>query len=460
MMSEDLPDDVARELDALRSENARLRVELDEHRFSPRPAPPSAPHRGRWRAFVSALSIAVGVVLAPAALVAAWASTEMAVTAQFVDTLAPLARNPAVLDYVSDEVSSAIDSSLDIDEFTDSVFTGLANTDLPPRVSAALGALSPAAADGIRSMLADVVNRAVHAPAFREVWTEALRASHEQVIAVLEDDRSGALVVDDDGAVGLRLAPIIERVKTQLANSGFPLADQIPVVDRTVALTTIEGIAPARTAYRLLVWLSTALPIAVIVFVGVGILVARNRPLATLLLGLALTVTFAAFVTALLIARTVLITAAADKAVPRPVTSFVFDSLTTTMSSRAIALALLGLVLATIGFLSGRSAQAVAVRSVALDLQQSAFGFLYERGLVSERFGDAVFAARAIIRWVILALALLILVLARPLTPGLVVGTALGAAVVLLVVSLFQRAPQLLLTPPEPHPATGAAVSS
>ncbi|MEC5149020.1 hypothetical protein [Cryobacterium sp. GrIS_2_6] len=68
------------------------------------PAPESGAHSRevpsraalRLRAFCAALLIAVGVILAPVAVVVAWTKTEVTDTGRFVTTLSPLVDDPGI----------------------------------------------------------------------------------------------------------------------------------------------------------------------------------------------------------------------------------------------------------------------------------------------------------------------------------------------------------------------------
>jgi len=381
--------------------------------------------------------VTLGVLIAPVAVVASWAANELSSTDHFVASLRGLSDDQQVLDFVSTTAVTSIDSAIDIDGMTRDTFDGLAGLGLPPRAAAALQNLAPTAADGIRGALTSVVTRVVDSDEFDTVWVRTLRFSHGQLVAILTDDRSGVVVADAQGVVGLRLAPVIERLTQRLEEAQFPLAGAIPVIDRTLPLTTVEAIGPARTGYQVLLASSAALPIAGVLLLGAGILIARDRARAMLVAGIALTLTLTVFLVLLGVSRALAVGVAGDSAVPAGVTTAVFDALTTTMRGAGLAVALIGLTLAAAGFVLGRSPQATAIRLATAGAHRSAHGMLARNRLVNDRVGSAVASAWPIIAGLVLVAAVVVLGALRPLTPAIVMTTALVCLLLLAVVRVF-----------------------
>ncbi|CPU67586.1 Uncharacterised protein [Mycobacteroides abscessus] len=74
------------------------------------------------------------------------------------------------------------------------------------------------------------------------------------------------------------------------------------------------------------------------------------------------------------------------------------------------------------------------------------------RGVSTGPVGDWLGRHKAFVRVVVVAAAALVLLLAGTLTPGLVVGVALVAGLVLVVVEILAR-PPVAVAPPGPGPA-------
>src|SRR5215204_6720973 len=94
----------------LEAENARLRETADLGVAGVAPPATSArpPRRGRGRTAGAIVLVLIGLLLAPVAVVSAWARLQLVDGDRFVATFAPLAEDPAVQAFLSDEVTTAI----------------------------------------------------------------------------------------------------------------------------------------------------------------------------------------------------------------------------------------------------------------------------------------------------------------------------------------------------------------
>jgi hypothetical protein len=431
------------ELAALRAENDRLREELESARQTqPISTVTTTPKKSVVRTIVAIPLILIGALLAPIAITAAWAATEVSNTDRFVGDLAPLASNPAVQAYVSAAVSTAIEERIDIDGLTDQAFTGIANINgVPPVAAQALKGLAPAAANGLKSLLAQQVSKMVHSKQFAEIWKKTLTASHTQLNNILNNDQRGAIVISDSGKVGIQLAPVVAAVKKQLVAQNFPLASSIPAVNATIEVGTVANINQIRTSYQALLVLAAVLPWVSIAFLVIGILVARRRPRALVGAGILLIVFNLILVVGIAIARVVLGNAAARAGVPHAVTDTVMTALVNTVTSSGIAVIVLGLALLLVGLGTGTSSQAIAVREVTSNGFGRANLFLERHHLTSASFGRLIYQIRIPIRIVVVALAILVLFLQRPLTSGVVALTVILSVAVIALAALFERRP-------------------
>jgi hypothetical protein len=426
------------ELAELRAEIARLNAELELAQLPIATIKAKTKRDRVWRIVVASVLILIGVVLTPTTMAAAWAATELSNTDRFVQSLAPLSQDPAVRTYLGDEVIAAIEKRVDISGLTSDAFDGLASAGLPPRASTALQALAPAAASGLKGLLGSSVHKVIDSPQFEKVWVKALTASHKQLDNILNDNQDSAIVVNDTGAVGIRLAPIIAKVKSQLESTDFPLATSIPAVNVTVEVGTVKNIAPLRAAYHLLLVLVGILPWVCIVCLVAGIAIAPHRALAAMWTGIALAVAVALTLAALAIAIQAIGVAASTHGVPQAVTHTLLGSLTTQISAAGVGVIVIGVVLALGGFFAGRSRPARNVRRATNGVLARFRSFLSAHHLWSPRLGGALHAARYAIWFAILLLALIALYASLPLTIHAVVLTLVVAGIVLIIFAILE----------------------
>ncbi len=102
----------------------------------------------RWRAPVAALLIVLGCVLAPLSVLSFWAANQVSDTDRYVANMAPLISEPSVQSALSDKITAAITSKLDVQGLTSQVASELASDHLP-RLSSLVGGLSGAIDSGI-----------------------------------------------------------------------------------------------------------------------------------------------------------------------------------------------------------------------------------------------------------------------------------------------------------------------
>lgn len=419
-------------LAVLESENAELSAQLGTEPVTDR-------RRLRGRAALAVVLIVLGSLLAPVAIVTSWSRVVLSDTDAVVATLAPLAKDARVQAYLSQQVTAAIEQQVDIDAMVNQVFDGLGGAiQGRPQAQLALQALRQPAADGVRSAIDTAVNRVVASDAFAQAWSEALRTSHAQTISALQGDPDAALTINSEG-LGLRLAPLITRVKDVLAERGFALAAQIPVVDKTIVLAPAESLAQVQLAYRSAVMAGFWLALVVLALVVGGIVAAVNRARATVWAAVGLGLAALAVLTGLAAGRIAAQIAVPAAVMPNDLLQLFYDTVSAALTELATATLVLAVVVGVAAWLAGPFASARRLRagyaSLVAGLRESADA----RQLSSGRLGEWLYANRVAVRALIGAGVGATLLLNRPITAGLVIGVAVTALVLLLMHSLLER---------------------
>lgn len=422
----------------LEAENARLRGALEDNvrlrESAPAAAPPAiapAP-RHRGRAFLGILLIVLGTVIAPLATVAGFAARQASETDVFVRTLAPLAEDPAVQSLIVDEAATAIDDALDTDALVDELLSSVIDDDSTPRLANAADLLGPLLADQARVAIRSALTAVVESDAFATVWEEALRLTHQQLVAVLEADADGAVSIDDAGVVAIQLAPIIAQLKPQLVDAGFTLADSIPEVDASITVAEVPRVAQARLAYSVLITTADVLAWTAIVLIIVGVLVHPRRPRALIVAGALALVTGAVLGGGIALGGSIAAAAIATE-VPTDATASIYGALTGEVAAVMLAYIVLGAVLVLAGLASGGSSGAGGVRRFGGGYLARGSQALDARGWRPEAVPNLLRRLPWLL-WVWLALVFVLLALTlRPLTGWDVVfgGVVLGLAAAL-----------------------------
>ncbi|WP_159605438.1 hypothetical protein, partial [Agromyces humi] len=425
----------------LEAENAALRagsvtatVERTDAASSP---PRERRHRGRTVAAVAL--VVVALLLAPVAVISAWARLQLVDTDQFVATFAPLAEEPAVQAYVGDQVTAAIEEQVDIPTLTSDLFDGIKQLDLPPRAQQALGLLEAPATQGLQSLVSGIVDRLVESPAFADIWRAALTRSHQAFVAAVQGDPDSALAIGGDGTVSVQLGPIIEAVKDRLEQQGVGFAANIPVVERSIVIAQNDAFVLIQTVYALAVAVGTWLPWVCLALLAAGVLVAKRRTVALVWTAAGLALTMLILAAGLGIGRTFFIGTVSPSIMPSDTASVLFDGLVELMLSTIVAVLVLAVLVAVIGWFSGPWRPARAARGFAESGFASLRASAARHGVTTGSFGVALDRWRGGLYVIVAIVAAAVVLLNRPVTTSLVVWTVIVALLVVLLIELLRR---------------------
>ncbi|MET0934285.1 MAG: hypothetical protein ABWX56_11250 [Mycetocola sp.] len=435
--------DLLRRIEELEAENGALRERYKAQRPKPAAAstgelPRRKPRGWAWTLLATVL-IVVGAVLAPLALVASWSKVVLTDTDRFVATYAPLADNPRIQAYIADEALAVINEQIDIPTITSDVIDGITELGTGPRATDALELLKGPAASGIQSLLENGVTRFVESEAFANVWATALRVSHTGLVRAMGADPDAALQLGDDGTIGIQLGPIIDAVKTALLNQGIGLANQIPEVDRTIVIAQSDALASARLAYGLAVTAGAWLPWVAILLLALGVLVARRRPVALIWAAIALALSMALTLAALAGGSIAVISALSPQVLPSGVAGLLYETVASDMRNTAVAVLVLALVVALVGWLAGPFEVPRRLRGLVSDTAGAIRGAAERRGITTGRVGVWIYTRRMLLRALIAVVASLVVLFVRPITVELTLWTLVLSALALAILELVQR---------------------
>ncbi|TFD44323.1 hypothetical protein E3T33_09170 [Cryobacterium sp. TMT1-2-1] len=191
--------------------------------------------------------------------------------------------------------------------------------------------------------------------------------------------------------MGIQLAPVLGAVKKQLVAQGFTLAERIPEVDRTIPIAQSDALVQVRAAYQLLNILGFVLPWASVLLLAAGVIVARRRTRALIWAGLSL----------------------------------------------ALAMVLLraGIVIGRILFLGA------VVRRFATGTAARIRASMESSGVSTGPFGEWLHRASRYVRIAVALAAGAVALFVRPLTPAIILWTAVLALIVILLLEVLRRPP-------------------
>lgn len=216
-------------------------------------------------------------------------------------------------------------------------------------------------------------------------------------------------------------------------------APRIPAIDRTIVLVPSAQLADVQGYYLLAIGVSGWLPWVVIGLLVAGVLVANSRSAALVGAEVAVALGALTVLIVLAVAHALLPTAVPASVMPTEVLNLLNATVTTGLHDVASGLLTLGIVIALIAWVGGRSRTATRVRDGWDAATQAARRTRDGYGLDTGRFGHWLYAARVWVRVGVAAVAVLVLWANRPLNVFLIVFTVVNAALVLLLATLLWR---------------------
>jgi hypothetical protein len=425
-----------------RPEPEAARAEVAEPRSRPRQA---RRRRFSWRTPLAALLIVAGCVLAPVSVVAVWTANQVSDTSRYVANVAPLIKDPAIQNALTDKLTSEIVTKIDVKRLTDQAAAELSQKGFT-RIGGLLQGVSGSLASGVAGFVHSTIHKIITGPRMANAWTQVNRVASQQLVAVLSGSggKNGAVGVKN-GQVTLDIAPLEAVAKQDLVARGLTIAGKIPIVHATVALFPSKNLVKAQKAYRLINGLKIVLPILTLVLLGLGVLAARGHRRALIGAGLGFAASMLVLGAGLVIARALYL-GSVPASVPADAAAAAFDILVRFIKTALRTLLVVGLVVAVGAFFTGPSAAAVRTRHTL----SSGLGRLRHGG----QSGPAsrwTYAHRHTLRIGAVALAALIFVFWGQPTAAVVVAIAVLLLVILGLIEVIGRPPA------QPSPAPHAA---
>lgn len=334
------------EVELLKAEVERLREQLTQAETSTR-------SRGWRRQWLSVTCAVLAAVLLPVAVFTVWARDTVLDTDEYVATVAPLADDEDIQEAVTFRVTEAIAEAAD--------FKGIAEAALPADAQVLAGPIE----SGAKSLTGEVVNTVVASDEFAQLWQDAQRRAHENLVPLLKGEGND-LISTADGRVVLELGSVAQDALVRLDDRlGTELADEIPEeqLDAELVLVDSNELADAQGLVRFVDALSWFSVILALGFLAGAPLFAEQRRLGVRRLGLAIAVPMLLALVAYAWTRDQYLTGLPQDVHNPDAAAAMFD-ITTRFALRAFrALLVLGVLVSLGAWVVGPSTKAAKVRA-------------------------------------------------------------------------------------------------
>jgi len=263
--------------DAPSDDAVTLRAEIERLKAENAALTSAAPSKTIWRNVSAGLLILIGVLLVSLSVSAIWLNRTIMDENRFVETLAPLAQNVAIQDWVAKSSTDAIFANVDIESYVKQALEPL-----PPQAAMLAAPITGA----VQNFIRDAATKVVRSQQFALVWNKSLHLTHKAFIAAITDKPNG-VITKQGGVVTLDVTLLIDELKNALAAKGLGFVQNInlPIATRQVTLVDSQVLADLGVAIRLVNASAWVLPLLAIVLLSGGIAIAANRRKAVLWMG-------------------------------------------------------------------------------------------------------------------------------------------------------------------------------
>ncbi len=389
-------------------------------------------HHRRLRYAATSVLLVLAFVLSPLAVVAAWANSQVSDTDRYVQTVAPLAKEPSVQNAVTDRLTTHVVDNVDVNGITDALGKALAKADAPPAIVDKSHLLAGPLKNALTTAVHNVVDKVITSDQFAQLWNEANRRAHAAVVKTLTGEGNSAVQAKGD-AVVLDLGTVVDKVKQKLVDEGYEKASNIPDTDKTITLLRTDKLDDAQDAMRLLDVVGTWLPVTTIVLAALAVWAAPAHRVTLMVAAIGIGVMMLLLLVGLVVARRVYLDSVPPTALPPDAAASVYDTFVRFMRNSTRTVLVTAVITALAGYLYGPGRGARFIRSASARATGATGRAMARSGLRTGATGHWLETHRPWTTGIVIAAAALTLLLWNYPTAA-VVALVLGITVLVLAV--------------------------
>ena len=304
--------------------------------------------RSRRRA-VKALVI-VGSILAFVSVFAIWVERQALNTDDWVHTSDKLIQNQKIRSALSDYLVDQLYANVDLEKEFESK--------LPGETKEFAGPLSGV----VRSVAPDGVEKVLETSTAQNLWEDANRSAHEQLVAVLENNKEA--VSTENGEVKLQLGSLVTNLANQIG-VGASLAEKLPPDAAEVTILRSDQLKTAQNITVALKGLAIFLSLFTLVAFGAAIYLSKDERWVTVLFcGVGLVAAGFAVIVAREVAGGIIVDQLVTTESVKPAAEATWSIATSLMTSIATTVIVVGVLFGVAGWLASPTGSAKASRRV------------------------------------------------------------------------------------------------
>jgi hypothetical protein len=228
--------------------------------------------------------VVLASILIPVSVISVWAIRTVTDTDQYVATMAPLARNPVIVDHLAARATDAL--------FSTHVVQNKVTDALPPKAKPLVTPI----VNEVHTYVEDLAVNVFSSPKFGKLWDTLNRHSHAAVINILTGKQTPlAKRLAKGGAIVLNLRPALNNLISAADARGVTLFNPLKTVTSpsqglSFTIVTQQQVSKFSGLFNLIVKLKWIIPIVALVLAILSVVIAveRRKTLLRLAIGVAL----------------------------------------------------------------------------------------------------------------------------------------------------------------------------
>jgi hypothetical protein len=227
--------------------------------------------------------VVLASILIPVSVISVWAIRTVANTDQYVETMAPLARNPVIVDGLATRATDAL--------FSTHVVQNKVTQALPAKAKPLVAPI----VQEVHSYVYGLALKVFSSPKFGKLWDLLNRHSHDAVINVLTGKQTPLQKkLAKGGEIALNLTPALNNLIDQANAHGVTLFNPIKAIStgKGLSFTVVskQQVSKFSGLFNLIVKLKWAIPVIALVLaiLSVALAMERRKTLLRLAVGVAL----------------------------------------------------------------------------------------------------------------------------------------------------------------------------
>ncbi len=300
--------------------------------------------------------IVLASLLIPISVISAWAIRTVTNTDQYVATMAPLARNPVIIDHLARKATNELFQSSSVKDAVTSALPARAKPIVQPILTE------------VEGYVYGLAVKVLESEQFGQLWDTLNRHTHDTVVDVLTGKQTSLTSnLSKGGQVVVNVTPILNNIIDQANQRGITLFNPIkPILTQGnhlgVTVVSKSQVSKFSALFNTLVTLGWAVPVTALVLGILGIVIAVDRRRALLRMSVGVGLFTLVLLGGLSYGRTTFLNEAANQHFDRNVGAAVWDTLLRFLKADLRWMLLVTVLVALVAWVFGPTRYAVWIR--------------------------------------------------------------------------------------------------